>query len=335
MLKIVTGHYHPDLEQALVEEVRSLKSADSCVPLAIVVPSDPLKRRLTQLLCIEHKLALLDVSVLTFHQLALQLADERQAVQGAREDAPRLDVVSDLFFERLLSSIARSKLTGLQGLDLSNLPAGGWSALWTTLRDLKDATVDPAAALRAAAEGLFDPHETSKLQGLFTLHAAVQESGRALDVGSADDVTVSVLPWVPSSPWLTRLARVCYYGFYDLTQVQLSLFEAIARSRETTLYFPLGDDPAFAFARRFFERQIEPLIGAAQPVAKPAQLGEKPPQVRIMNAAGPDAELAAACKEILTLVETNGYRFEEIGIVARTLEPYRPSLKRTFEQHRI
>jgi ATP-dependent helicase/nuclease subunit B len=54
-----------------------------------------------------------------------------------------------------------------------------------------------------------------------------------------------------------------------------------------------------------------------------------------MNAAGSDAELAAACKEILTLVETNGYRFEEIGVAARTLEPYRPSLKRAFDQHRI
>ena len=333
MLKIVTGRYHPDLEQALVEEVRSLKSADPLASLAIVVPSDPLKRRLKQLLCVEHQLALLDVHVLTFHQLALQLANERQAASGTAGDAPGRDVVSDLFFERLLTSIARRKLTGLQGLDLSNLPAGGWPALWATMRDLKDAMVDPAAALRAAAEGLFDPHETSKLQGLFTLHLAVQESGRALGVGSADDVTVSVLPWVPTSPWLARLARVCYYGFYDLTQVQLSLFEAIARSRETTLYFPLGDDPAFAFARRFFERQIEPLIGPAQPVTKPTL--SPLPQARIMNAVGPDAELTVACKEILTLVETNGYRFEEIGVVARTLEPYRSSLKRTFDQHRI
>lgn len=335
MLKVVTGSYHPDLEAALVEEIRSLKSAAPLAPLAIVVPSDPLKRRLKHLLCVEHHLALLDVYVLTFHQLALQLANERQVCHSAHGDASRLDVVSDLFFEQLLNRIVRNKSINLHGLDLSNLPTGGWPALWTTVRDLKDATVDPAAALRAAAEGLFDPHETAKLQGLFTLHAAVQEAGRALGVGSADDVTVSVLPWASSSPWLARLARVCYYGFYDLTQVQLSLFETIARSRETTLYFPLGDGTAFAFARRFFERQIEPLIGASQPVAKPAPRRREPSQVRIINAVGPDAELTVACKEILTLVETNGYKFEEIGVVARTLEPYRPSLRRTFDQHRI
>ena len=139
MLKVVTGSYHPDLESALVEEIRSLKSSNPFAPLAIVVPSDSLKRRLVQLLCVEHKLALLDVHVLTFHQLALRLAEEREAVGEAKGAGARLDVVSDFFFERLLSSIARRKLTGLHGLDLSNLPTGGWPALWTTLRDLKEA----------------------------------------------------------------------------------------------------------------------------------------------------------------------------------------------------
>lgn len=335
MLKIVTGRYHPDLEAALVEEVRSLKSADPLVPLAIVVPSIPLKRRIKQFLCVERQLALLDVQFLTFHQLALQLDNERQTQQDAGETARPLEVVSDLFFERLLSSIARRKLPGLQGLDLSSLPPGAWPALWTTMRDLRDATVDPSGVLRAVAEGLFDPHETPNLQALFTLHAAVLEAGRALHVGSADDLATAVIPLVPSSPWLSRLAHVCYYGFYDVTQVQLSLFEAVVKRRPTTLYFPLGDDPAFAFARRFFERHIEPLRGREPIVAAPDARPETPPQIRIMDAVGPDDELTVACKEILTLVETHGYRFDDIGMVARTLEPYRAALRRTLDQHRI
>jgi len=335
MLRVVTGRYHPDLEAALVEEVRSLKSADPFVPLAIVVPSIPLRRRLKQLLCVEHQLALLDVHVLTFHQLALQLDDERQTSQEAGETARPLEVVSDLFFERLLGSIAHRKLPGLQGLDLSNLPPGAWPALWTTMRDLRDATVDPSAVLRAVAEGLFDPHETPNLQALFTLHAAVQEAGRALHVGSADDLAAAVTPRVPSSTWLSRLGRVCYYGFYDVTQVQLSLFEAVVKCRPATLYFPLRDGPEFAFAKRFFERHIEPLRGAEPILTKPDAHREASPKIRIMDAVGPDDELAVACKEILTLVETHGYRFDEIGIVARTLEPYRAALRRTLDQHRI
>lgn len=335
MLRVVTGSYHPDLETALVEEVRSLKSSDPFAPLAIVVPSDPLKRRLLDLLCLEQGLALLDVRILTFHQLALQLADERRASPGGRDGTTGLEEVSNLFFERLLRSIAGRRLPALRGLDLPALQPGAWPVLWTAVRDLKDATVDPAVALRAAAEGLFDPHETAMLQSLFTLHAAVRETGRALGVGSADDVAASVTGWAAASPWLARQVRVCYYGFYDLTQVQLSLFEAVVRAVPATLYFPLGRGDAYAFARRFFERHLEPLTGSAPAVTVPPTGRDQPAAVRTMSAVGPDAELAAACKEILTLVETNGYRFDEIGVVARTLEPYRPSLRRTFDQHRI
>ncbi|MEK6525266.1 MAG: hypothetical protein AABZ22_00180, partial [Nitrospirota bacterium] len=85
MLRVVTGPFHPDLELALVEEVRQLKAADPLAPLAVVVPSDPLRHRVKWLLCIEQKLALLDVRVLTFHQLALHLYNEQHALRGADE----------------------------------------------------------------------------------------------------------------------------------------------------------------------------------------------------------------------------------------------------------
>jgi ATP-dependent helicase/nuclease subunit B len=335
MLKIVTGHYHPDLEQALVDEVRSLKSSDPFAPLAIVVPSDPLKRRLQRVLCIEHRLALLDVHFLTFSQLAWHLFRERQALPPVAEAAGPFEEVSDLFLERLLIHIARRKPAGLKGLDLSSLPPGAWPALWTTLRDLRDAMVEPEAGLRAVAEGLFDPHETAGLQALLTLHALAREGTRALHVGTADDLAAMAHSWVAASPSLSRFRRICYYGFYDVTQVQLSLFEAIVNRCPVTLYFPLGDDPAFAFAERFFERHIEPLRGKEPVVTSPAVESGGLPQVRIMDAVGPDDELAVACKEVLALVDTHGYRFDEIGLVARTLEPYRAALRRTLDRHRI
>ena len=57
--------------------------------------------------------------------------------------------------------------------------------------------------------------------------------------------------------------------------------------------------------------------------------------VEVRNAAGIDDELTLVCKQILTLVETHGYRFEEIGVVGRTLVPYQSALMRIFDQHRI
>src|SRR5438034_240950 len=268
MLRIVTGPFHPDLELALVEEVRQVKAVDPLAPLAVIVPSEPLRRRLKCLLCIEEQLALLDVHVLTFHELALHLSHEQHDLRGADEPHLRLEMAQDLFFEQFLSRIARRGLPGLAELELSNLPPGAWPALWATVRDLKEATVEPMVALRGVAEGLFEREEVPKLQALFTLYAAAREASRALNIGSADDLASSVIPWASSSRFLSRLRRICYYGFYDLTQVQLSLFESVAACAPVTLYFPLADGPAFEFARRFFERHLGALTPASEPAAK-------------------------------------------------------------------
>src|SRR3989449_8965825 len=76
MLSIVTGPLHPDLENALVAEVLSLKQDDPLRPLAIVVPSHQLARRVKWLLSVEQGHALLECHVLTFHQLAMTVLRE-------------------------------------------------------------------------------------------------------------------------------------------------------------------------------------------------------------------------------------------------------------------
>src|SRR5437773_11829909 len=76
MLSIVTGPFHPDLENALVAEVHALKQDDPLRPLAIVVPSHQLARRVKWLLSVEQGRTLLELHVLTFHQLAMTLIRE-------------------------------------------------------------------------------------------------------------------------------------------------------------------------------------------------------------------------------------------------------------------
>lgn len=362
MLKIFTGSFHPDLEQALVEEVRQIKAADPLAPLALVAPSSPLVSRLRDLLVIEQKQTLLNVHFLTFHQLALRLYEEllcSSAIAipdetgkggvsarlgragemcGEEPKRRRFELVPDLFFEHLLGQVAARNPPELAAMKLAELGSGAWPALWATLRDLKDAKVDPSTALHGVAEGLFDAEDAPKLQALFALYAAVVEAARSLHVGSPDDLVSIVTPWVPHSRFLGRLRRVCYYGFYDVTQVQLSLFEAVAAAAPTSLFFPLCDDPAFAFARRFFERYLSPLVPPSEQVIRLSSRGPRlhhAPYVQIMNAVGPDDELTLVCKEILNLVETHGYRPNEIGVVARSLDEYRYSLGRLFDQHRI
>ncbi|MCE3223184.1 MAG: uncharacterized protein K0S58_1364 [Nitrospira sp.] len=342
MLRLVTGPFHPTLESALVHDLHALKKQDPFAGVALVVPSGQLRRSLKRLLVLTHDLSLLNVHILTFHQLALHLDRERLVCGGRPAEQPRVALVTDVFFEHLLRHLGQRNVPQTEGLRLSQLPPGAWAALWASLRDLKDATVDSSVALRAVDEEHFLPEDQGQLKGLFTLYAALQESRAALGVASPDDLAALVTQFVPTSPFLRGLTSLCYYGSYDLTQTQVTLLEALAATVATTVYFPLGSEPAYGFARRFLERHLHPLLGHSDAIPSSSReedlssVGHKSEvSVEVRNAAGIDDELSLVCKQILSLVETNGYAFSEIGVVGRTLVPYQTILKRTFDQHCI
>ncbi len=72
-MKTVLGPFHPHLENALAEEIRRYKAENALLPLLILVPSDSLRRRLKVLLTREQNLFLVNLQLLTFHQLSLRL----------------------------------------------------------------------------------------------------------------------------------------------------------------------------------------------------------------------------------------------------------------------
>lgn len=336
MLRIVTGPFHPVLDRALVEDIQSCKTDDPFAPLAVIVPSASLVEQLKQVLICHEPRAFFNIHFLTFHQLALRLRDDLAAISEAGP-SPTLELVDDFFFEQLVRQIIRRKLPGLE--PLARLPAspGTWKGLWATVRDLKDAVVAPTTALKALTEGVFEEDDQTWLRSIFTLHAAIIEAGRSLEVGSSDDLAASLGRDLSASSFLNGLQRLFYYGFYDLSQVQLSFFESVVRIAPTTLYFPLQDRPAFLFARQFFERHLLPLADTHED-----RNGEEDRttitelvELSVINVIGVEEELAAVCREILTLVEVNGYRFDEIEVVARTLEPYQTRLQSVFDHHLV
>ncbi|HEY6974581.1 MAG TPA: hypothetical protein VI359_09780, partial [Nitrospiraceae bacterium] len=315
MLRVITGRFHPHLESALVDHIRCAKADDPFAPIAVLVPSTSLLDRVRRLLALEQHLSLLNVHFLTFHQLALRLADETRGQSHVA--SPR--VVDDLVFEQLVRHIVRSRLPSLAPLRHIGHSSGTWGALWSTIRDLKDAGIDPSAAVRGLGEGCFEKEDEAWLHALFSLHAAVKEVGRTLGVGTPDDLAESLIPLVPTLAFLTTLRQVFYYGFYDLTQVQLSLFEAVSKTASTTLFFPLEEGASYGFSRRFFDRHILPCVtrpdalsrlGDARSPARTTDVG--PVTLSIRSVIGMDEELAVTCRTILDLVETNGYRFDDI-----------------------
>src|SRR2546427_6543915 len=146
MLSIVTGPFHPDLENALVAEVHSLKQDDPLRPLAIVVPSHQLARRVKWLLSVEQGRALLECHVLTFHQLAMTVLRE-----AGGEILPAL--VNGSFREELLRYLVDRGVPGAEAFRDRRGMQGLWTGLWATVQDLKGAQVGPAAVLQALGGG--------------------------------------------------------------------------------------------------------------------------------------------------------------------------------------
>jgi len=336
MLRIVTGPFHPALDRALVEDIRSCKTDDPFALLAVIVPSASLVEHLKQLLTRHEPRAFLNISFLTFHQLTLRLREDFAAASEAGPE-PTLQLTDDFFFEQLVRQMVRRKLPGLE--PLARLPAspGTWKGLWATVRDLKDAEVPPTTALKALTEGVFEEEDRSWLRSIFTLHAAIMEASRSLGVGSPDDLAASLGRDLSGSSFLKGLQHLFYYGFYDLSQVQLSFFESVVHIAPTTLYFPLEDRPSFLFARQFFERHLLPLADTHEDRSGEGHrtVTIELVELSVINVIGIEEELATVCRKILTLVEVNGYRFDEIGVVARTLEPYQARLQSVFDHHLV
>jgi ATP-dependent helicase/nuclease subunit B len=336
MLRIVTGPFHPALDRALIEDIRSCKIGDPFAPLAVIVPSASLVEHLKQALTPHESHTFLNIHFLTFHQLALHLRDDLVAVSEA-SPGPTLQPADDFFFEQLVRQVVQRKLPGLESLVRLPASPGTWKGLWATVRDLKDAVVEPTMALKALTEGVFEEEDRTWLRSLFTLHAAMMEASRSLGVGSPDDLAASLCRDLSSSSFLRGLQRLFYYGFYDLSQIQLSFFESVIRVTPATLYFPLEDRSAFLFARQFFERHLLPLADTHEDLSREGEgtATTLPVELSVTNVIGVEEELATVCREILTLVEVKGYRFDEIGMVARTLEPYQAWLQSVFDHHLV
>ena len=348
-MQTILGQFNPDLEDSLVEKILKYKDADLLSPLLILTPSDLLRRRLKILLSRERRLALLNVQLLTFYQLALRLQ--------AESSGTALELRTDLFLEEALRQIIRTRQPGAEPFAGIEERAGGCAALWQTLRDLRDGLVDPTVALDALGEGHFSQRASERTSQLLVLLRTFQQFCRRQKITDQSDLNRYATEQVPASRFLKQFSQIFYYGFYDLTQIQVDFFHAVARHYPTTLYFPyLSAKPshgAWRFAERFYERYVqghntEPAQDLESQRVLPAsarlfddnkerKYGDLPNhwQCHIVSTFGIHDEVAAAAKEILRLAEDGKLHLHEIGVVARSLESYSQVVKDIFHQHRI
>jgi ATP-dependent helicase/nuclease subunit B len=348
-MRTILGPFDPDLENAFVDEILRQKKTDLLCPLLVLTPSDLLRRRLKILLSREHRLSLINVQLLTFHQLALKLQEEASG-------SP-LELRSDLFLEEALRQIIRTRQAGAEPFVGIEARAGGCAALWQTLRDLRDGSVDPATALDALREGHFSRRASERTAELLILLRTFQNFCRQQNIADSGELNRRAIDHAPFSLFLKQFSQVLYYGFYDLTQIQLDFFQAVARHYPTILFFPLlaarPSHDGWNFAERFYQRYVqghslEPAQEATPENRLPASarlfdgFGERNYsefpfhwRCQIASTFGLSDEVAIAAKEILNLVDAGEIQFHEIGVIARSLDAYGPVVNKIFHQHRI
>ncbi|MFQ5543390.1 MAG: PD-(D/E)XK nuclease family protein, partial [Nitrospiria bacterium] len=347
------------LETTLPTQVRNFKAKHPLSPLLILVPSDTIRRRLKVLLTIENHLNLIHLHVLTFHQLSLKLLEERHL-------ASDLTLQEDLFFEEALRiQVMTDQHAGSFFFALEETE-GGIAALWQTLRDMKDGLVDPNVTIQALEEGQFKKEHLGKeteqrLLSLFQIYRQFQNRCQARGIWGYGDVSKMAIEQVLYSSFLRQFDQIFYYGFYDLTQVQIDLFHTVARHYQTMLFFPfVKDHSEWSFSERFFERYVEGLVSDATQIrdlsrdsapipSSPAShlFGEKVSSNSIHHPVCDAAsssiiscfdlrdEVLYVSKEIVRLVREGGVAFDDISVVSRDLTPYLSTIKDLFQKYAI
>ncbi|MGH7927897.1 MAG: hypothetical protein ACREQV_08900, partial [Candidatus Binatia bacterium] len=348
-MQTILGPFHPFLEDALVEELLRFKQADLMNPLLILVPSDALRRRIKILLSRERGLALLNVRLFTFHQLSLRLHGEAAA------DLPELR--DDLFLEEVLRQTIRTRQPGAEPFAGIEERMGGCAALWQTLRDLRDGLVKPEIALAALSERKFGNGPSERPAQLLRLLETFIGLCRTHGIFAFADIDKALIEQVAASRFLQQFTHLFYYGFYDLTQLQVDLFHAVAKNFPTTLFFPLlAARPihgAWSFAEQFYQGYVQgQTTGQASELGTAATLpvtfrlfdehsdrdyADPPKNWRctIFNAFGIHDEVTVAAKQIMQLVDDQGLAFNEIAVVSRSLEGYGSTIQGVFHNHGI
>jgi len=112
--------------------------------------------------------------------------------------------------------------------------------------------------------------------------------------------------------------------------------ETVGRAETSPLegQFRFGATPALAHLEREYPNlPPRPYSGPATRARTGPETGD--PEITLVAAESRRAEVAAAAREIVRLARDEGYRWREISLVARSLDPYADLLRATFADHGI
>ncbi len=334
MLRVRSGLPFPDLEQALRGELERHVAKGDFSRLALVVPSREARRGLRLLIGREWGLSCLGVRLSTAYDFALNTL--------AGSPGRPVHIAPAGMLAVLVRELVR---------------AGGYDELGTVIETAggADSVLSSLLAMREAGAPAGSPGK--KASEILRLYARF-EAGRAeRGLAVPADVVAGAADAAAESGFVSSFESIVNYGFGDMTGVQMRLLAALAEFKPVDLFLPCGRGPVWNFAREFAGRlrsavaadvKTEPLESAEPrpllepaisrlfgPEAAPDPAGPFP--ARTVTVSGTEAEVRAAAREILRLVEDpdDPVAFEDIALAARSLEPCVPWMEGVLAEHGI
>ena len=336
-MKLFYAHY-PSLEDAFVQYVQTERRTPLS-PWLVVCASTFMSARLKE------RLARQFGAAANIHFLTMGALISTLDAQAAGEHLPLLpqDNLRDFLIKNLLEEPALNRYPVSRGFV---------QAVKSSLRDLEDSLADPDTLdehLRTLPDAALE-QDGARWQWLTRLYRRYLQAQREVPgyrpYQAAFENALSQVD-APHS-FLRGFDQIVFYGFYDMPGRPLELVTRVQGSFETAVFAPYQKHPAYRFAQKFFETNW---LGRAQETAvfpdAYGALGESgrylfssegsaaAPSVTVVSASDVGGEVFYTAKEILRLVEKEGYAFSDIAVIARTTALYQEEIRRVFKANCI
>jgi len=318
-------------ETALLDAVDALAAAGRADPtllarpVRVVVPSRSLREHVAARMVERAGRAVAGVRVQTLHGLAMEVID-------AAGEAPP---VGDPLFPLLVRRAAR-EAPALRAVleDLED----GYAAVAAEVADLLDAGWSPAVPAHAEAleEALAAEPSSAAADRARAVAAVASRVGEELErhgCGRRGTRLARAAELLGAAPERLLPARaILVHGFADATAVASDLIEALMRGCDARVLLDEPPDPAAperpAPGARFTARLRERL---GRLVAERVGPAPAPARIELLRAPGAHPEVRGVAERVRELLDA-GVRPEAIGVVARSLEPYRVPLRVHFRR---
>lgn len=309
--RIITGDFHPSLEDALLDHLASEVTAAPLRPTPVIVPTNLLGLRLSRRLA-ERTGGHAAVRFMTLVDFAARAAPV--PLPGGRALLPRRGdevVVRRLMDEGIAAGGYFEAIADRPGLA---------TAILAAIRDLKEASYDPDSFEAAARGSLGGRIQRGKCAELARIWRAYEE--RLADGRWADRLDLMREAAGAIAGRAEPLPPLTVYGFYDLNPLQKRLVAAAVERTSAVVFFPFVDLDAFDYARPTLDWFLSLGFAREEAGGSGRRTFPLPAETIIVSAPGEAREAREGVRTLARLLDERDLALQDAAIVTRAPRVY-------------